>query len=128
MTTATLSRTSDPITSKIAGKTVDTLPMKERLLLEYVQKSMTSEEAAERAGLLDRGYWKRVSDLVNAGMLTERTQSNVPKDFPEYRIYRNGKPLFAVLRQQRSGKHAIVWQITDKGRAAARALKKAMKS
>lgn len=94
--------------------------MKNALLLEFAQRSLTSEEAAERAGLLGTGYWKRVSDLFNEGLITERTQPNVPNGHPVY-FTTSGK--YAVMRLNHSGKHALVWKITDKGRAAVREIK-----
>lgn len=121
----TLARSTDPITSKIAGSTAKTLSQKQALLLEFVSKSMTGEEAAERAGLLDVGYWKRISDLANAGMIKERTQKNKPSTGPLHVVRPAGS--FLVMRQQKSGKYAIVWQITDKGRAEAKAIKAALK-
>lgn len=125
MSTATMARTTDPITSKIAGATAKTLTQKQALLLEFVAKSMTSEEAAERAGLLRPGvcYWHRVTDLVRDGLLTERIQKTRPKTHPVQMTSAG----YVVMRLQSSGKHAIVWQITDKGRAEAKAIKAALK-
>lgn len=124
MTATVLARSTDPITSKAAAATVKTLTQKERLLLEFAQRSGTAEEAGERAGLLHTGYWKRVSDLVREGLITERTQGNRPSD-PSlvYVVYRDGKAAYAMMRPQRSGKNALVWKITERGRVAARALK-----
>lgn len=130
MTTTTLARATDPITSKIAGATAKTLTQKQSLLLEFVGKSMTGEEAAERAGLLGVGYWKRVSDLQQEGSITERLQANLPRNHPISRVWSVASQGYAyvVMRLQKSGKHAIVWQITDKGRAEAKAIKAALKS
>jgi len=112
MTATALARKTDPVTSKIAAKTVKTQPYKNLLLLEFAQKSQTSEEAAEKAGLLHTGYWKRVSDLFNARLIRPRLKSNGD----------------LMTRTGLSGKEQTVWIITEEGRNAVREIKNSMKA
>ena len=68
-------RTTDPDTSKNAY--LLHTPRKDsqaaKLLAMYKRKptGLTADEAAERAGLLNVGYWKRVSDLHRDGFIQD---------------------------------------------------------
>lgn len=111
MTTTTLARSTDPITSKMAGADIEkaegTNTLQMVLLKQFGKKSMTAESAAEAAGLNPwSGGWKRVSDLRKRGLIEERKQG--------------GKILMWV---NRSGKKARVLKITPLGREVLRAAK-----
>lgn len=97
-------RTTDPQTSKDAAKRVKPTPYMMLMLAQFAKKSMTSEEAAEAANLLNTGYWKRTSDLFNAGYVVPR-------------LHPSGK---VMTRTNRSGRQAQVWKITAIGRIALR--------
>ena len=63
-----LARRSDPATSKASARKVERESMLRALLMQFARADLTAEEAAEQAGLgASDGYWKRVSDLLNAG-------------------------------------------------------------
>jgi hypothetical protein len=63
-----LARRKDPSTSKAAAQAVERESILRALLTQFARADLTAEEAAAQAGLDERsGYWKRVSDLQNAG-------------------------------------------------------------
>jgi len=69
-------RKHDPQTSKMGERAVATRgpSQKARLLAEYVKAGapgLTADEAGERTGMVAAraGYWKRVSDLIRAGLI-----------------------------------------------------------
>lgn len=96
-------RNTDPDTSKAAAKSVKPYAYCMLLLSQFARRSSTAEAASIGAGSIP-GYWKRVSDLRNAGYI-------------RVRVDRHGK---AMKDRQRSGRMALVWQITDEGREALR--------
>lgn len=70
-------RRSDPITSQISAEpTMVRATQADHLLATYVDVpwGLTAEEAAQKAGLTHIGYWKRISDLFNRGLITEGDQ------------------------------------------------------
>lgn len=77
----TLSRTTDPETSKAAAVRVDAAFMRGKLLAVFARGEHTAEEASRAAGYTPAdGAWKRVSDLKNLGLIeptgTTRTASS----------------------------------------------------
>lgn len=71
-----LARASDPATSHEAAEWVAPRSgsQKAKLLLAHRahrQQGLTDEEAAREAGLLGSGFWKRCSELRNAGLIAE---------------------------------------------------------
>lgn len=72
MTTSTLARATDPLTSHIAAEPSATrYAQAEHLLSAFagVKGGLTAEEAAEKVALTHTGYWKRISELLRAGYL-----------------------------------------------------------
>lgn len=107
MTATTLARTTDPITSKMAAKTVRPTPLLMKLLDQFAKRSQTAEMAGHAAGLSARnGSWKRVSDLKNAGYVEVRSSPRGP-----------------LMWLNLSGRKALVLKITPAGREALRAYK-----
>lgn len=69
-----LARTTDPVTSKQAAAKVQRATMLHNLTTVFQQNwgGLTAEEAAQIAGYSAAdGAWKRVSDLLNTGVLTD---------------------------------------------------------
>jgi len=65
-----LARRTDPATSKEAAASLHRNTLLRSLLIEFGRADLTAEEAGTRAGLDESsGYWKRVSDLLNAGYI-----------------------------------------------------------
>lgn len=66
-------RRTDPITSRLAARTVTAAASQRASLLSAYRaagcKGLTDEEAARAAGLLGTGYWKRCSDLRGLGCI-----------------------------------------------------------
>ena len=93
-------RNGDPTTSMMAGESVkDRLTNFRLRLLEQYEKNrtegLTDDEARSRAGFTrDHGYWKRCSDLRNAGYVAPTGQT----------------------RPGNSGRQQMVCVITDEGR------------
>ena len=71
----TLARATDPHTSLAAAKALGGKAgtMRRRLLFAYRQiEELTADEAAEQAGYsAEDGAWKRVSDLLTAGLIED---------------------------------------------------------
>ena len=100
MTMTTLARATDPMTSHLAAEETTTkVTHRDALLFTFEGKKwgQTADEAAKEAGLLDTGYWKRISDLHTAGLLVEDQ--------------------FESTRPGRSGRLQRVLHITAKGLA-----------
>lgn len=70
-----LARETDPDTSKEAARKLDAGragSMRRRLLSCFISGPMTAEEAASAAGYgPEVGAWKRVSDLLNLGLVED---------------------------------------------------------
>lgn len=96
-----LARRGDPSTSKSAARSLDRESMLHVLLSSFASISGTAEEAANRAGIDAWAASKRVSDLLNAGLIEVATV--------------NGKEL---QRRGSSGKFQRVLRITERGRAS----------
>lgn len=64
-----LARKGDPATSKAAARTLERSSMLHALLREFAKADLTGEEAATRANLDPWAASKRVSDLLNAGLI-----------------------------------------------------------
>lgn len=107
----THARSSDPVTSKRAAHSAKLRAgtHKHRLLVAYSRAAVgfTDEEAAVRADLLSVGYWKRCSDLRNAGLIEPVKHAN------------GG----IVTRLTDNGDHVMVCSITDLGLATLTAMK-----
>lgn len=97
----THARTEDPGTSHAAAAQLSSKrTMMRRLLTQYASVWLTAEEAALACGFTAAdGAWKRVSDLLNAGLLEDSGQ----------------------LRTGSSGRAQRVLRITAAGREALRA-------
>lgn len=94
-----LARRTDPDTSAAAAHSLGHRPriMRERLLGEFaaVPLGLTAEQAAARAGYTAAdGAWKRVSDLQNAGLISDTGARSTGL----------------------SGRSQVLWAITDEGR------------
>lgn len=96
-----LARRGDPGTSKAAARNLDRESMLHALLSTFATISGTAEETALRADIDPWAASKRVSDLLNAGLI-------------EVAIV-NGKEL---QRRGSSGKFQRVLRITERGRAS----------
>ena len=96
-----LARRGDPGTSKAAARNLDRESMLHALLSSFETISGTAEETALRADIDPWAASKRVSDLLNAGLIEVATV--------------NGKEL---QRRGSSGKFQRVLRITDRGRAS----------
>lgn len=111
MTTMTMNaraRRTDLESSHEAAESVKVGPNALTLLNAFAKKSMTAEEANFEIGPRGLpGYWKRVSDLRNLGLIEQRGA-------------RAGKPMWGV---NLSGRKAAVWIITPEGRAVLRSNK-----
>ena len=94
-----LARKSDPATSKVAARGLERESMLRALLVAFNDMSSTSEEAANAANVDPWAASKRVSDLLNAGLVEVATA--------------NGKDL---TRRGSSGKFQRVLRITERGR------------
>lgn len=102
-----LARATDPATSHAGAMAVRLRAgsQKHALLMEvYRHGALTADEAGNAADLLHTGYWKRISDLLNEGLLEPVLDSS-------------GYPL---TRPGRSGSGQRVLQVTDRGREALR--------
>ena len=70
-----LARTTDPVTSHNAAKTLVRETMMKKLMEAYAEAGtdgLTAEEASSNAGYSPAdGAWKRVSDLITAGLLED---------------------------------------------------------
>lgn len=66
-----VARNTDPSTSKVAAAKAPRVAQSMRLLAMYAAagEPLSDEQAASLAGLLGTGYWKRCSDLRNAGYI-----------------------------------------------------------
>jgi len=98
---APLARASDPATSHQAGHEVrETRKSLASLLLVAYQaaypRGLTDEEAAQAAGVLATGYWKRCSDLRKSALIVPTGET----------------------REASSGMHQDVCVCTDAGRIA----------
>lgn len=106
-------RSSDPVTSKAAARSsaMRASSHKARLLRAYPAAAVgfTDEEAAIRADLLSVGYWKRCSDLRNAGLIEPVPHSN------------GG----FLTRRTDNGDAVMVCRITDLGLATLASMKDA---
>lgn len=107
-TGAPIARTSDPETSHAGASDVRLRAGSQKALLLVVFQAhpngLTADEAGRLSGLEHTGYWKRVSDLLRAGLLVEALDSS-------------GYP---ATRPGRSGSAQRVLRITDRGREALR--------
>lgn len=110
MTTMTArARRTDIKSSHEAAASVNVGPFAYQLLAQFAKRSMTAEEANFEIGPRGLpGYWKRVSDLKEAGYI-------------EHRGARAGRAMYGV---NLSGRKAAVWIITPEGRAALKESKK----
>lgn len=108
MTTMTMNaraRRTDLESSHEAAASVKVGPNALTLLNAFAKKSMTAESANYHVSLYGiPGYWKRVSDLRNLGLIEQRGA-------------RAGKPMWEL---NLSGRKAAVWIITPMGRAVLR--------
>lgn len=95
-----LARKSGPATSKAAAHSPNRESMLRVLLLAFAQQSATAEEAANAAEVDAWAASKRVSDLLNAGMIEVAVA--------------NGKE---IQRRGSSGRFQRVLRITDEGRS-----------
>lgn len=72
VTTDKLARRSDPVTSRMAASKVNRATMIAKLTDVYRLGDFTAEEAAAKAGYSAAdGAWKRVSDLIQSGVLVD---------------------------------------------------------
>jgi hypothetical protein len=110
MATATRTKAASKMTSKAAAKDSPVRRSQRFLLLQAFykagKKGLTAEQAGQVAGLMGTGYWKRVSDLSNSYLID-------PKE--DYGVY--------VTRKTTSGRDAVVWVISEEGKAAYKATK-----
>jgi hypothetical protein len=133
MATATLTRPAtkqarktDKVTSKVAATDTKARKSQRILLLEAFVSAgtsgLTAEEAGDIADLLHTGYWKRVSDLLYSGMITEVPGKTVTKDSFWGSPYKVRMPKTRVTS---AGRSAAVFKVTAKGKDT---LKKANKA
>ena len=77
----TMSRRDDPSTSHAAAKIAkfNAGSQKHTLLTEYAcdPDGLTDEQAAARSNLLHVGYWKRCSELRNAGYIARTGETRI---------------------------------------------------
>jgi hypothetical protein len=95
-----LARSSDPATSKAAARSLSRESMLRVLLTAFGHKNATAEEAATAAEVDPWAASKRVSDLLNSGLI-------------EVAIV-NGNE---ITRRGSSGRFQRVLRITDEGRS-----------
>ena len=95
-----LARSSDPASSKAAARSLNRETMLRVLLLAFAHQSATAEEAATAAEVDPWAASKRVSDLLNAGLIEVAVA--------------NGKE---IQRRGSSGRFQRVLRITDEGRS-----------
>jgi predicted ArsR family transcriptional regulator len=91
-----LARHDHPATAKEAAAGVDNIAAKRRRVLEAIAGGYTDEEVSDITGMPGNTVRPRRVELIGMGLVarTERT------------------------RPTRSGRRAIVWDVTDKGLAA----------
>ena len=84
-------RATDPDTShEAAEKLTPKMEMKRRLLAAFADgRHLTAEEAAQLAGYRpEHGAWKRVSDLISAGLLEDTGKRRVGRSGRLQRVLR----------------------------------------
>ena len=95
-----LARTTDPVTSHEAARKVQRDTMLANLISVFEKSSgMTAEEAATAAGYTAAdGAWKRVSDLINAGVLVDTGQTRAGSSGRQQRVLKVNPQRGQVLK------------------------------
>jgi len=89
LTPEKLHRTEDPWTSRAAARQLKANTMRRYLLLAFAVIPRTAEEAAGAAGYTPAdGAWKRVSDLLNLGLIEDTGETRTASSGRQQRVLR----------------------------------------